>query len=71
MSIDSLASSAGGRNQVFVKTCMYKGSPVAIKKVDKSKIALNRDLMLELKKVNVAKRILIKKRLLQSISTSR
>ncbi len=54
-SLESLASTAGGRQQVFVKTCMYHGSIVAVKKIEKGvtlkKVESNRRLLLELKKV--------------------
>ncbi|CAG2058416.1 unnamed protein product, partial [Timema podura] len=46
------AMSIGEQNrQVFVKTAFYKGSKVALKQIHRSRIDLNRPLLLELKRV--------------------
>jgi len=47
-SLESMAST-GGKRQVYVKTCMFMGAVVAVKKINKAKIDLNRKLLLELK----------------------
>jgi len=45
-------ASTAGKRQIYVKTCMYKGAVVAVKKINKvDKIILNRSLLLELKKM--------------------
>ncbi|XP_046396086.1 atrial natriuretic peptide receptor 1-like [Ischnura elegans] len=46
-----IVSLGDGNRQVFIPTALYKGSKVAIKNIDKSRIDLSRPVLLELKKM--------------------
>lgn len=47
-----MGSLAGDNKQQYIPSGFYKGSKVAIKRVNEKNINLSRDQMLELKKVN-------------------
>ncbi len=42
----------GGKKFLYMQTVVYKGTEVAMKKIDKSKFNLNRSLLIELKTVS-------------------
>lgn len=45
--------SLAGDKQIFIPSGFYKGNKVAIKRINEKNIHLNREQMLELKKVRV------------------
>lgn len=47
-----MGSLAGDNKQQYIPSGFYKGSKVAIKRINEKNINLSRDQMLELKKVN-------------------
>lgn len=46
--------SLAGDKQIFIPSGFYKGNKVAIKRINEKNIHLNREQMLELKKVHAA-----------------
>ena len=47
----SLGGQSAGRRQVFTTIAMYKGDIVAVKKIKKKKLNIDRALLLEMKQV--------------------
>lgn len=46
----------GGGAQMFARTAIYRGVLVALKPIERTRVELNRSLLIELKNVSVARK---------------